>query len=60
MSAGLVVSERAIYLTASPDGGVLFDVARDQLLKLNPVGVQMAQQREVSSSRMGIRSPRQR
>jgi hypothetical protein len=34
-------SQPTLYLTPSPDGGVLLDLNNDQLLKLNPVGVEM-------------------
>lgn len=34
-------ANQVLYLATSPDGGVLLDVANDQLLKLNSTGVQI-------------------
>lgn len=38
-----VAAQPRLYLTVSPDGGVLFDPQKDRLLKLNATGVEMWQ-----------------
>jgi len=39
----LAAAQPRLYLTVSPDGGVLFDPEKDRLLKLNATGVEMWQ-----------------